>query len=122
MPLSVTNEASPDTSNRVSLSSPIGSTASPSGSATDTADNAADDRSAEKLSQLNDNDANELEAFDMMIQSAGPFQHPRVAAQAYGHGHHPGGHGAHSAAAAAANSFRHQSYHQVSNLHPYHYI
>lgn len=31
-------------------------------------------------------EANELDELDMMIQSAGPFQHPRSVAQNYGHG------------------------------------
>lgn len=57
---------------------------------------------ASNFSDLGLDDAAELERFDMMIQSAGgPFQHPR-ASQAYGHG--------------AANSYRHQSYHQVNKI------
>lgn len=95
-----------------SASSPLDSASISSGISSDQTET-ENDLAVGSLSVLNDSDASELEAFDMMIQSAGPFQHPRVAAQAYGHGH-PGGHGAHHAAAAAANSFRHQSYHQVS--------
>lgn len=74
-----------------------------------------------ELQPLNASDASELEQFDMMIQSAGPFQHPRataaVAAQTYATQHT---HGGAVAAAAAANSFRQsQSYHhhhQVSRV------
>lgn len=32
------------------------------------------------------NEASDLDELDMMIQSAGPFQHPRSVAQNYGHG------------------------------------
>lgn len=53
------------------------------------------------LSELNIDDATELEQFDMMIQSAGPFQHPR-SSQAYGHG---------------TNTFRQSYHHQVRNLY-----
>lgn len=52
------------------------------------------------LSELNIDDATELEQFDMMIQSAGPFQHPR-SSQAYGHG---------------TNTFRQSYHHQVRCL------
>lgn len=57
------------------------------------------------LSDLNIDDATELEQFDMMIQSAGPFQHPR-SSQAYGHG---------------TNTFRQSYHHQVRNLYTHTY-
>lgn len=72
------------------------------------------------LTSLDASDANELEQFDAMIQSAGPFQHPRSnaagvstsMAHSYATTHT---HGGAVAAAAAANSFRQQTYHpQVS--------
>lgn len=50
------------------------------------------------LSLINLDEAGELDEFDMMIQSAGPFQHPR-SSQNYGHG---------------ANAFRQSYHHQVS--------
>lgn len=51
------------------------------------------------------NEANDLDDLDMMIQSAGPYQHPRTVAQNYGH--------------ANANMYHRQSsYHQVSAYIP----
>lgn len=52
---------------------------------------------------LSVDDASELDELEMMIQSAGPFQHPSRSNQNYGHG---------------ANTFRqsyHHHHHQVSN-------
>lgn len=50
------------------------------------------------LSNINLDDASELEELEMMIQSSSPFQHSR-SGQNYGHG---------------ANSFRQSYHHQVS--------
>ena len=50
------------------------------------------------LSNINLDDVNELDRFDMMIQSSSPFQHPR-SSQTYG------GHG--------ANTYRQSYHHQV---------
>lgn len=116
IPLSAINETDLKSvdNDQTSLSSPIDSASISSGISSEQSETEID-LPVESLTLLNDSDASELEAFDMMIQSAGPFQHPRVPAQPYGHGHPSGHHGAaHHAAAAAANTFRHQSYHQVS--------
>lgn len=49
------------------------------------------------------NEANDLDDIDMMIQSAGPFQHPRSVGQNYGHSN--------------ANM-----YHRPQSYHPHHQV
>lgn len=52
------------------------------------------------------NEANDLDELDMMIQSAGPFQHPRSVAQNYGHSNGNVYH--------RQPSYHHPHHHQVS--------